>query len=113
MTVSFNGFNNKALTFAAKGSIERNYPVKISESSTVSQCSDGESFVGFCVDCDGESAVIKMSGYVKTVYTGTKPSLGKTTLTSSADGTVKTGSSGTVCTVLAVNTSDSTVEFLF
>lgn len=113
MTVSFNGFNDKALTFAAKSSIERNYPVKISENGTVSQCSDSESFIGFCVDCDGESAVVKMSGYVKAAYTGTKPSLGKATLTSSADGAVKTGSNGTACTVLAVNTSDNTVEFLF
>ncbi len=113
MNVSFNGFDNSALTFKCGGKIEKHYPVKISDNSTVAICGEGDSFIGFCLDSDNENATIQMSGYVKMKYSDTAPELGKNALVAADDGTVKENSGGTVCTVLSVNTAETTVEFLF
>lgn len=113
MNVSFIGFNEKALTFKCEDEITKNYPVKISDNSTVAICNEGEAFTGICLDSDRENATVQMSGYVKTTYADSVPKLGINALVSAADGSVKENASGTPCTVLAVNAADSTVEFLF
>ncbi|MBR3588282.1 MAG: hypothetical protein IKL16_01840 [Clostridia bacterium] len=113
MNVSFNGFNETALTFKCADKITKLYPVKISDDSTVAKCNSGDQFIGFCLDSDNENAVVQMSGYVKTTYSDSAPALGRTKLVSDAAGSVKTGTSGVPCIVLAVNSTDSTVEFLF
>ncbi len=113
MNVSFNGFNETALTFRCADKIEKLYPVKISDDATVAPCNTGDLFVGFCLDSDKENATVQMSGYVKTKYSDTAPALGFTKLAANSSGGVKAGSTGVACTVLAVNSTDSTVEFLF
>lgn len=113
MNVSFNGFNESALTFKCEEEITKLYPVKISDDATVAKCNATESFIGFCLDSDAENATVQMSGYIKLHYSDSAPALGKNALVSSVNGTVKEDASGTPCTVLAVNSADSTVEFLF
>ncbi len=113
MNVSFNGFNETALTFRCNDEISKLYPVKISDDATVAKCNSGDNFIGFCLDSDLENATVQMSGYVKTTYSDTVPALGITKLVANASGGVKTNASGRACTVLAVNSTDSTVEFLF
>lgn len=113
MNVSFNGFNTKALTFICEGDIFKGYGVKITDNSTVSMCEEGEAFTGICLDSDNENAVVQMTGYVKMPYSEGTPALGRTSLVCGPDGSVKEGEDGTVCTVLAVNPAESTVEFLF
>lgn len=113
MNVSFNGFNEKALTFICEEKITKGYPVKITDNSTVAKCDEDQSFIGICLDCDEENATVQMSGYVKMKYTDSAPQRGKNALVCAADGCVKEGDGGTPCTVLAVNSTDSTVEFLF
>ena len=113
MNVSFNGFNNKALTFKCEGKIEAGYPLNITSKHTVSQANAGDSFVGFCLDSDSKNATVLVSGYVKMNYSGAVPTLGKTYLVCAADGTVEENSSGVAVTVLGIDETDTTVEFLF
>ena len=113
MNVSFNGFNSTALTFRCADEIAKLYPVKITDDATVAPCNSGDQFIGFCLDSDKENATVQMSGYVKTTYSGTVPVLGRAKLVADASGGVKTNTSGVECIVLAVNSTDSTVEFLF
>ncbi len=113
MNVSFKGFNEKALTFMCEEEIAKGYPVKITENSTVSKCGESEAFTGICLDSDSENATVQMSGYVKMNYSDTAPQLGKNALVCAADGTVQENAAGTPCTILAVNSTDTTVEFLF
>lgn len=113
MNVSFKGFNEKALTFMCEEEITKGYGVKVTDNSTVAKCDEGDAFVGFCLDSDSENATVQMSGYVKMNYSDTAPALGKNALVCAADGTVKENAAGTPCTVLSVNSTDTTVEFLF
>lgn len=113
MNVSFKGFNEKVLTFKCEEEITKGYGVKITDNHTVGMCDEGDAFTGFCLDSDNENAVIQVSGYVKMNYSDASPALGKNALVCTVSGTVKENANGTPCTVLTVNESDSTVEFLF
>lgn len=113
MNVSFNGFNEKALTFICEEEISKGYPVKVTDNSAVAKCGEDEAFIGICLDSDKENATVQMSGYAKMKYTDGAPQLGRNALVCAADGSVKENAAGTPCTVLAVNSTDSTIEFLF
>ncbi len=112
MKVSFNGFNNKELTFICTDDLIVGYPVKITENSTVAKCNEGEEFIGICTHADSENAVVQVMGHVKMTYSETAPALGRNALVCGADDTVKQSASGVNCIVLNVNTTDMTVEFL-
>ena len=113
MKVSFNGFNSKELTFICDDSSIVGFPVKITENSTVSKCNEGDGFVGICTQADSENAVVQLTGHVKINYSGSAPVLGRNTLVCGEDDTVKASADGVPCTVLNVNTTEMTVEFLF
>lgn len=113
MNVSFNGFNENVLTFRCEGEIEKLYPVKIADNATVAMCNTDEKFIGFCLDSDSENATVQMSGHVKLHYSDSAPELGPNTLSASENGTVKEAANGTPCTVLAIDSAESVVEFLF
>ncbi|MBP3330272.1 MAG: hypothetical protein J6L89_05500 [Clostridia bacterium] len=113
MKVSFNGFNDKALTFMCEEEITKGYPVKISSDYTVAKAANADEFIGICLDSDSENATVQVSGYVKMNYSDGAPALGRNYFVCAADGTVQENSSGTPVTVLAVNSTDTTVEFLF
>ncbi|MBQ7957847.1 MAG: hypothetical protein IJ279_07395 [Clostridia bacterium] len=113
MKVSFNGFNDKALTFMCEEEITKGYPVNIKSNCTVAKADTADAFVGICLESDNENAVVQVSGYVKMNYSDSAPALGKNYLVCAADGTVQENSTGTPVTVLAVNDTDTTVEFLF
>ena len=113
MNVSFKGFNDKVLTFMCEEEITKGYPVNISNNNTVSEAETAESFVGICLESDNENAIVQVSGYVKMNYSDSAPALGKNHLVCAADGTVQENSTGTPVTILAVDDTDTTVEFLF
>ncbi|MBE6784100.1 MAG: hypothetical protein E7536_08835 [Ruminococcaceae bacterium] len=113
MKVSFNGFNDKALTFMCGEEITKGYPVKISSKHTVAMSNADEEFIGICLESDNENAVVQVSGYVKMNYSDTVPSLGRNFFICAADGTVKESTDGTPVIVLGVDSTDTTVEFLF
>ncbi len=113
MNVSFNGFNEKALTFKTTNEIPALAPVKITANKTVSLCNEGDEFVGIAISSDDENAAVQMSGYALMSYSGSAPAFGANYLVCGANNAVKASSEGTLCTVLSVDTASMTVEFLF
>lgn len=111
MSVAFNGFGENMATFKADGEITGGTPVKMSDSSTVAVCADGESFCGFAVECSGGYASVKLSGTVITEYSGTAPELGYSKLTAGSRG-VTASDSGREYLVVAVDEDSSTVTFI-
>lgn len=113
MKVSFNGFNEKELTFKCEEEIPVGSPVKISANSTVAVCNENDAFIGFCTYSDSENATVQMAGHVKISYSGQAPELGRNTLAAGADNSVSKSASGVNVTVLNVDTTEMSVEFLF
>lgn len=113
MSVAFNGFNEKTLTFKASGTIAKGAPVNMTSNATVVQTSAGGDFIGIAGKVRNGYVEVKLNGYTKSTYSGTAPSVGKTMLGANGSGGVKVvASGGTNYLVLNVNTSDSTVEYL-
>ena len=74
MTVSVNGFNENTLTFVKADTVEikKGDLVKLTDNYTVSPCASGDEFVGVCVNVNGSTVAVQVSGYVKMPYaTGT------------------------------------------
>lgn len=111
MSVSFGGFNANTATFKTSADLESGCAVKISESNTVSACSDGEVFCGFVIDGDDGYAAVQLSGAVTAAYTGTAPAVGYSKLASDGTG-VKAADSGREYLVIAVDETAMTVTFL-
>ena len=69
MSVNFEGYNEKILTFEKDtGSITIGYPVKVSSNGKVSQCSSGDKFCGFAVSVRENLVGVQMSGYKEIKY---------------------------------------------
>ena len=113
MSVAFMGFNEKTLTFKTSETLEAGTPVSISANGTVSKTSTGGAFIGIALSQRNDLAEVQLCGYVKSTYTSTAPTLGKTALGANGTGGVKAVSSGgTVCLVLNVDETNSTVEYI-
>ena len=113
MSVSFNGFSEKLLTFKNASAITAGYPVKVSANNTVAACSAGDSFCGFAVESDSAYASVKIGGVVTAQYSGTAPAVGYATLAAAASGKVSVpASGGRQFLVLAVDSTAGTVTFI-
>lgn len=111
MSISFNGYDEKLLTFKASGSIADGATVKISANETVSACSADDVFCGVCLGVKNGLACVKLSGYHKLTYSGnTAPSLGYTNFAADGSGKVKVPTSGgKSLLVVDVDTTSKTV----
>lgn len=113
MSVAFNGFNEKTLTFKTSETLEKGTPVSITSNGKVGKASAGAAFVGIAMSQRDDLVEVQMYGYVKSAYTSTAPSLGAVALGANGTGGVKTVSSGgTSCIVLSVDETASTVEYI-
>ena len=113
MSVAFNGFNEKTLTFKTAQTIDPGTPVSLASNFTVEKASTGGAFIGIARSQRGDLVEVQLYGYVKSDYTSTAPPVGKVTLGANGSGGVKVvASGGTDCLVLNVNTTSSTVEYL-
>lgn len=111
MSVSFGGFNENTATFKSTEEITKGTAVKMSESNTVTACTDGDIFCGIACDCDGSYASVQLSGAVTVKYSGTAPKTGYEYLVS-GNGGVKVDGSGREYLVVAINEAASTVTFI-
>lgn len=112
MSVSFNGFGEKLLTFKNASAVTAGYPVKVSANDTVAACSAGDSFCGFAVESDSAYACVKLGGVVTAQYSGTAPTVGFIKLAAAASGKVAVAASGgREYLVLAVDSTEGTVTF--
>lgn len=95
MSISFNGYNEKLLTFKASGNIANGAAVKISANETVSVCAKDDYFCGVCLGVKNGLACVKLAGYHKLTYSGTTaPTLGYSNLVADANGNVTVASEG-------------------
>lgn len=114
MSVSFNGFNEKLLTFKCAAEITAGYPVKISANGTVAACASGDELCGVAVESDSSYSSVKLCGVVTLPYTGsTAPSLGYTSLAADGAGGVSVpASGGRTYLVLSLDSTAGTVTFM-
>lgn len=111
--ISFNGFDEKVLTFNGTG-VTEGALVTLKDSAMVENSANSEEFIGVCVGCVNDSYVtVQVSGYMELKYSGEAPKLGYTALVANGTDGVKASSSGkNVCRVLKVDTVNSTVGFI-
>lgn len=112
MSVSFNGFNEKVLTFKTESAVETGYPVMMSGNGTVAPCDSGDDFCGIAVHAEGKYVSVQLAGAVTVPYTGTAPEAGYATLSAGADGSVAAASGGREYLVLSVDTVSKKVTFV-
>lgn len=114
MSISFNGFNTKNVTFECEDAIDAGTPVKTTSNGCVVACSANDSFIGINVCSRNYLTTVQLTGYVECSYSGSAPSLGFEQLAADSAGGVKavTGDVGNVYKVLYVNTTDKIVGFI-
>ncbi|MFR5875373.1 MAG: hypothetical protein ACLUFN_02660 [Eubacterium sp.] len=67
MSVSFNGFKNKVLTFE-NGGVLVGYPVVLDKNGKAINASTGSEFIGICTAVNGDYASVQTDGYVEAKY---------------------------------------------
>ncbi len=112
MSVSFNGFNEKVLTFKTESAVETGYPVMMSGNGTVAACESGDAFCGIAVHSEGTYVSVQLTGAITMPYTGTTPEVGYENLAAGADGSVSVASGGREYLVLSVDAVNSKVTFV-
>lgn len=65
MEINFNGYDNKALTFACEAGVTAGKPVKLSGSATISAAQTGESFIGVALSVRDGYAAVQLAGYTE------------------------------------------------
>jgi hypothetical protein len=63
--ISYDGFNERAITFLHDGMVESGMLVTMDYSGTVRSASEGEAFIGKVVSADSNFAVVQVDGYVE------------------------------------------------
>ena len=93
MKVSFDGFDNGALTFMTAGNIERGTIVTVSDPGTVSPALENDVPLGVVLNCDGAYACVGVRG-VYTMPCDDSVSAGFMCLTTDSGGRLTEGIDG-------------------
>ena len=110
--LSFNGFDQKALTFKTSGTVAVGTPVKVSADSTVAAAKADEIICGVVLSNEGDAAAVQVSGTVTLPYTGTTaPAYGYQNIAANGSGGIKVGS-GRQVMVLSINTANKVCTFI-
>lgn len=113
MSVSFNGYREKVLTFKTASKITAGYPVKMSANDTVAAAASGNRFCGICLESDSSYATVQTGGTATLAYSGnTAPAVGYGTLAADGNGKVVVDSDGGEYLILSVDTTAKTVTFI-
>lgn len=70
MNVSFNGYDEKVITFACDDTVEMGSLVKLSGNGTVTACSDGDVFIGVVCSVRGGYCGVQTGGYTQVPVSG-------------------------------------------
>lgn len=112
MSISFEGFDNKLLTFETSTAIEAGTPVKLTGSGTVAAADDGENFIGIAVSCrDGIAGVI-VRGTVQVDCSDVSIDCGYNKLTSAGGTEVRADDDGILMTVLEIDSNANKATIL-
>ena len=107
--VSFNGYNENVITLPAADGVVKGSIVKVSENYKVSNCTDGNQFLGVVVNIRGGYAAVQTKGYFKLKKAGSI-GLGFQELAASSSTVIKALGGGVPCQVIAVDSKY--VEFI-
>ena len=88
MNVSFNGYDEKVLTFACTDKLEKGTPVKLSGNGTVAACADDDVFIRVVLSVRDGFAAVQTGGYVQLVPSGSV-AIGYQKISAATDGKVK------------------------
>jgi len=109
MSISFNGFGEKAATFKAAEGLTAGVPVKVSANDTAAPCAAGDKFCGVSLGVDSGYAAVQLSGFAVLPYTGTAaPAVGYNALAADGSGGVKVLEGGRSLLVVHVDTTAKT-----
>lgn len=109
MSISFNGFGEKAATFKAAEGLAAGVPVKVSANDTAAPCAAGDDFCGVAMNVSGGYAAVQLSGFAVLPYTGaTAPAVGYSELAADGSGGVKVLAGGRSLLVVNVDTTAKT-----
>lgn len=112
MSISYDGFNEKAITLRTASQLTKNSFVKISANDTVDACAQGDAFCGVVATADEKFATVITSGTVTVPFTGTAPTLGFCKLVANdTKGVSVDDTDGRTCLVL--NCHNGNVTFIF
>lgn len=112
MKTSLKGYNAQTATFFAED-VNSNYPVKPFSSGYVTNCIDGNDFIGIAQTVRGDVVGVQLDGYVEVPYSGTAPTIGNVGLVADGNGGVKQVASAVKkYKVLCIDASTSTVGFI-
>lgn len=112
MKTSLNGFNEAMATFKAEGLPVISGVVKLSDNMTVSQCADGDKFIGVCAGLESGYACVELSGYATVSYTGISPAIGCTKLSADGKNGVKADENGREYIVTDIDTVNKTAGII-
>jgi len=93
MKVSFNGYDEKMITFACNETVKKGSLVKLTQNGEVAACEDGDNFVGVAVNVRGGYAGVQMGGYISVPVSGSA-ALGFQKLSAASGSAVKIAASG-------------------
>lgn len=111
MSISYNGFNTKVLTFEGKN-ISTDCPVQINNDGTIKNAVSNADFIGVCVSKNGDFAGVQLEGYVEVSYSGTAPAYGYATLAADGNGGVKASDDGISHLVIKLDTVNHIVGII-
>lgn len=112
MSVDFKGYHEEICTFYANEAT-KTYPVKMhTASATVTNCTQGNNFIGFCESIRGGYAAVQLQGYRQVPFSGTAPATGYQMLAADGKGGLKTVETGGK-TCLVVSVTEDTIGIIF
>ncbi len=112
MSVSFEGFDEKVLTFNTSEDLESGTLVKLSGNGTVTACGEDDGFIGVVIDKRKNICSVQVGGFVTLPYEGAAPGLNYQTLCAASEGAVTAGESGRQYLVTAVDSEAGTVGII-
>ncbi|MBO4893472.1 MAG: hypothetical protein J5562_00980 [Clostridia bacterium] len=112
MSVSFEGFNEKVLTFTTEEELTPGTPVKIVAQGEVAACEGGDLAAGFTVSCRNGLAAVQVCGTVTADYSGTAPESYFDRFLANGDGGIAADPDGREYLVLAYDGENGKITVL-
>jgi len=111
MTVSFDGFDNKAITFMTEEMIDPGTIVTLSDPGTVSPAGSNDIPIGVVLGCDGSYACVGVRGVYK-MPCSSSVGVGFYCLETNSEGRLTEGTDGIYRFVLDVDETSGTATVL-
>ena len=86
--ISYEGFNEKVITFNCTNEVTAGAPVRFSDDDTVTVSGEGEEFIGVALSARDGLAAVQLCGTVELPFAGTQPVCGFNLLFAGEDGAI-------------------------